>query len=139
MWAPPPSGYVDECICQIDRSNAVRYVVQDASYDVVAIVAPQTQSVASKVSEQYTRDPYGQVLTAEYSGLEPLGKTKGQWERWWERFVCPWRHMAAPPDPSPSAAILVCPRGVRRNSRVGRGLAPFDAEWRGSEKAGEGI
>ena len=72
VWAPPPSGYVDECVCQIDRNNAVRYVIQDASYDVVAIVSPQTSGgnpQPSKVIAQYTWDPYGQVLTAEYSGL----------------------------------------------------------------------
>ncbi|MBL8762575.1 MAG: hypothetical protein JNL50_14870 [Phycisphaerae bacterium] len=73
VWAPPPSGYVDECVAQIDRTNAVRYVIQDASYDVAALVTPQTGTQASpqpsRVIAQYTWDPYGQVLTAEYAGL----------------------------------------------------------------------
>jgi RHS repeat-associated protein len=53
-------GYVDEFILQIDRLGRVMYMLQDANYNVVALV-----DASGVLLEQYAYDPYGTVLAAD--------------------------------------------------------------------------
>ena len=51
----------------------------------------------------------------------------------------PWGALRVTAGPEPVSHEFGKPKTSRRNSRFRRGLAPIDAEWRASEKAGEGI
>jgi YD repeat-containing protein len=60
VWGP---DYVDECLWQVDRPGATAFVLQDANYNVVALVDPQGAMLA-----QYDYDPYGQPIAADTLG-----------------------------------------------------------------------
>jgi YD repeat-containing protein len=60
VWGP---DYVDECLWQVDRPGATAFVVQDANFNVVALVDPQGQLL-----RQYDYDPYGQPIAADNLG-----------------------------------------------------------------------
>jgi RHS repeat-associated protein len=60
VWGP---DYVDECLWQVDRPGATAFVLQDANYNVVALVDPQGAVLA-----QYDYDPYGQPIAADNLG-----------------------------------------------------------------------
>lgn len=85
IWAPPPWGYVDECLAQVELDGQIDHVIQDASYDLVALVdagkpagSPGYPSgLAAKVLMQYTYDAYGQPITAEDLTSSPPGRTPG--------------------------------------------------------------
>ncbi len=78
VWGP---GYVDELVCQLGggesptSQQAVRYATLDANYNVVALVGGQALSSGGSpifvpggqgaVLEQYTYDPYGQLLALD--------------------------------------------------------------------------
>ena len=52
--------YVDELVCQIDRTGAVMYAIQDANYNLMALT-----DASGAMLEQYTYDPYGTLRVAE--------------------------------------------------------------------------
>ena len=68
-------AYVDEFVCQIDRYGGVIYMVQDANYNVVALVSggcclsvPEgncVQPPAGAILEQYTYEPCGGIVAEE--------------------------------------------------------------------------
>jgi YD repeat-containing protein len=60
VWGP---DYVDECLWQVDRPGATAFVLQDANYNVVALVDP-----SGNVLRQYDYDPYGQPIAADNLG-----------------------------------------------------------------------
>jgi uncharacterized protein RhaS with RHS repeats len=60
VWGP---DYVDECLWQVDRPGATAFVLQDANFNVVALVDPQGAMLA-----QYDYDPYGQPIAADNLG-----------------------------------------------------------------------
>jgi YD repeat-containing protein len=60
IWGP---DYVDERLWQVDRPGATAFVLQDANYNVVALVDPQGAVLA-----QYDYDPYGQPVAADTLG-----------------------------------------------------------------------
>lgn len=75
LWGP---DYVDECIAQINSCGLLTYVVQDANYNVVALVAGNsytdangTQVASGQVLTQYTWSPYGELLKAEQFASMP--------------------------------------------------------------------
>jgi RHS repeat-associated protein len=53
-------GYVDEFILQIDRLGRAMYMLQDANYNVVALL-----DASGALLEQYAYDPYGTVVAAD--------------------------------------------------------------------------
>ena len=57
VWGP---DYVDECLWQVDRTGTAAFVLQDANYNVVALVDEQ-----GDLLQQYDYDPYGTVLAAD--------------------------------------------------------------------------
>jgi hypothetical protein len=85
IWAPPPSGYVDECLAQVELDGHIDHVIQDVGYDVVALVDAgkpaatpgYPNGAAAKVLIQYTYDAYGQPITAEDLTSSPPGRTPG--------------------------------------------------------------
>jgi hypothetical protein len=56
-------NYVDEFICQFDGWDRLAYVLQDANYNVLALVDDN-----GNVIEQYTWSPYGVLLATEQYG-----------------------------------------------------------------------
>ena len=60
------SGYVDEFICQIDRYQDLWYILQDVNFNVIAMT-----DAAGEVVDQFTYDPYGEVLSRETFGTSP--------------------------------------------------------------------
>ncbi len=65
-------GYVDEFVCQIDRNDAVLFMLQDANYNVVGLVAGTgvTDRNGDPVPpgtllEQYTWEPYGGLAATQ--------------------------------------------------------------------------
>ena len=67
MWQPSTMreyvygpGYVDELLCQIDEAGNYVYYLQDANYNVVALL-----DAAGDVAVQYVWSPYGELVTAD--------------------------------------------------------------------------
>ncbi|MEW6197811.1 MAG: hypothetical protein AB1601_03990 [Planctomycetota bacterium] len=80
VWGP---GYADEIVCQLDYSGdplggtgvtpETYYYLQDANYNVVAVVAPAAAGgYPAQVLYQYTYGPYGDVLAADAHPTLPL-------------------------------------------------------------------
>ncbi len=79
VWGP---GYADEIVCQFDYSAdplggtgvepETYYYLQDANYNVVAVVAPASGPNSPAVLWQYTYGPYGDVLAADAHPTLPL-------------------------------------------------------------------
>lgn len=65
IWAPGGTGggYVDELVCQFNQASQPFYALRDANYNVVGIVNSSRNLII-----QYTFDPYGRPLYAEYPG-----------------------------------------------------------------------
>ncbi len=66
-------GYVDEFVCQIDRNDAVLFMLQDANYNVVGLVAGTGVTDRNgdvvppgTLLEQYTWEPYGGLVATQY-------------------------------------------------------------------------
>ncbi|MFN0131455.1 MAG: polymorphic toxin-type HINT domain-containing protein [Phycisphaerales bacterium] len=79
VGGPAAPGYVDSYICQIDAVGRIAYVVQDAGYTPVALVAGNGASGGSytpgTLIERYTFDPYG-VLLEVTQGTATFGASK---------------------------------------------------------------
>ncbi|MCC7389025.1 MAG: hypothetical protein IT431_09680 [Phycisphaerales bacterium] len=60
VWGPE---YVDECLWQVDRTGAAAFVLQDANFNVVALL-----DYAGSVLKQYDYDPYGEVIASDSLG-----------------------------------------------------------------------
>jgi len=68
VWGP---GYADEIVAQLDYSAdplggtgvtpETYYYLQDANYNVVAVVAPAAGGYPAQVLYQYTYGPYGDL------------------------------------------------------------------------------
>ncbi len=63
-WDPSVGAYVDACVAQFDAWGRTGYVIQDANYDVAALVDPNGNPIV-----QYGWDPYGEVLFRESFGV----------------------------------------------------------------------
>jgi hypothetical protein len=66
VWGP---GYVDECVAQFDQNNVVYYVIQDANYDVVALLKS-----TGLPSIQYTYEAYAPLQLAESFAQQPVNR-----------------------------------------------------------------
>jgi len=78
-------GYVDEFILQIDQDGVLLYMLQDANYNVVALVAggwsgisesgvpPVNVPLPGTLLEQYAYDPYGTVIAADNLDVDQYG------------------------------------------------------------------
>ena len=62
--------YIDEFICQYDETGAARLMLQDGSYNVVAMETPSNV-------EQYVFSPYGVLLAADNADANPRGSSGG--------------------------------------------------------------
>ncbi|HEY3245219.1 MAG TPA: hypothetical protein VGM03_17900, partial [Phycisphaerae bacterium] len=56
-------------MAQFDQNNVVYYVIQDANYDVVALLKSD-----GKPSIQYTYEPYGPLQLAESFAQQPVNR-----------------------------------------------------------------
>jgi RHS repeat-associated protein len=82
-------GYVDEVICVTEQQSPpagpslTAYVLQDANYNVVALV-----DTAGGLLRQYNWDPYGQLVAKEHNPAAPLLPTTrlGHQGLFFERF-----------------------------------------------------
>ena len=71
VWGP---DYVDELVCQIDRTGAAMYAIQDANYNLMALT-----DASGAMLEQYTYDPYGTMRIAEtYTPTHPVNRVGHQ-------------------------------------------------------------
>jgi hypothetical protein len=75
-------------VAQFDQNNVVYYVIQDANYDVVALLKSD-----GKPSIQYTYEPYGPLQLAESFAQQPVNRL-GHQGLFFERFD------AGPYDPA---------------------------------------
>ncbi len=78
-------GYVDEFILQIDQGGNILYMLQDANYNVVAIISggcgpgvpPENCGTGvppvGTLLEQYAYDPYGTVIAADNLDVDEYG------------------------------------------------------------------
>jgi hypothetical protein len=107
VWGP---DYVDECVAQFDQNNVVYYVLQDANYDVVALLNSNGQPTI-----QYTYEPYGPLQLAESFAQQPVNRLAHQ-GLFFERFD------AGPYDPAlvPGAKGLCYTRGRWYDPLTGR-------------------
>jgi len=85
IWGP---DYVDECIVQLDENNTPYYVIQDANYNVVALLDSTGLPVV-----QYTYEPYGALQLAESFAQHPVNRL-GHQGLFFERYD------AGPYDPA---------------------------------------
>jgi hypothetical protein len=74
-------GYVDEFICEIDTGGTTDtfwWVLQDANYDVVALVSDGSAGASTtrgEVARQYAWSPYGELLRADiYDTSAPMSR-----------------------------------------------------------------
>ncbi|HEY3242720.1 MAG TPA: hypothetical protein VGM03_05140, partial [Phycisphaerae bacterium] len=108
VWGP---DYVDECVAQFDQNNVVYYVIQDANYDVVALLKSD-----GKPSIQYTYEPYGPLQLAESFAQQPVNRL-GHQGLFFERFD------AGPYDP----ALVPGAKGVYNANN--RWYDPLTGRW----------
>ncbi|MCG8403786.1 MAG: hypothetical protein MI923_01180, partial [Phycisphaerales bacterium] len=66
-------GYIDEFVAQIDRDGHVIYVLQDANYNVVALMGG-LQAVVPDVLAQYTYEPYGELVAVDSFGTHAINR-----------------------------------------------------------------
>jgi hypothetical protein len=66
VWGP---DYVDECVVQFDTDNVAFYVLQDANYNVVALLKADGLPAV-----QYTYEPYGALQLAESFTQHPVNR-----------------------------------------------------------------
>jgi hypothetical protein len=85
VWGP---DYVDECVVQFDTDNVAFYVLQDANYNVVALLKADGLPAV-----QYTYEPYGALQLAESFTQHPVNRL-GHQGLFFERFD------AGPYDPA---------------------------------------
>jgi len=85
IWGP---DYVDDCVVQLDENNTPYYVIQDANYNVVALLDSTGLPVV-----QYTYEPYGALQLAESFAQHPVNRL-GHQGLFFERYD------AGPYDPA---------------------------------------
>ncbi len=73
-------GFADEFVCQIDGYNRLAYVLQDANFNVMALVADDGSTI-----KQYTWAPYGELLSSETYGNFGFSRI-GHQGLLWDRF-----------------------------------------------------
>ncbi len=138
VWGP---DYADEIVCQLDYSAdplggtgvtpETYYYLQDANYNVVAVVSPGSVGVPPAVVWQYAYEPYGRVVTAE--ALPPPGAPPG-WAPPVNRvgfqglFLEPGVFNASNAGLSTSSMSLWCARNRFILSNIGRWLTRDPAE-----------
>jgi len=71
-------GYVDEFILQIDRDGVLLYMLQDANYNVVALVAGGWTATPS-MDQRFVYDGWNLLYEAEYASGEEVIVRKYTW------------------------------------------------------------
>ena len=76
--------YGDEFVCQIDEAGGAVYMLQDANFNVVALVGG---SASAEVQRQYVYTPYGRVAMADAAGSTATPTSRvGHQGLFFERF-----------------------------------------------------
>jgi hypothetical protein len=122
VWGP---GYVDEILAQVSRTGTATRTVytylQDASYNVAAILDPNLQT-----QRQYTYEPYGEVVFAETAGgdpnLLPVNRI-GHQGLFFERFLLDPNDTFATPALDPNAVGVYLTRNRPYSPRLARWLS----------------